>query len=268
MKNIALFSVPRSGSSWLGEIINSSPEVIYKFQPNYAYSFKPQLNEESTLDNINQFFNKLYLTKDEFVNAKLSISGTKINLNFVKLNESTLFFKETHYLNVIENLLAISNTKIIGLVRSPFAVINSWINIPKEFDPNWSVKQEWKYAKLKNEGKKTHFFGYNKWKEVCFLFLKLKREYPDQFYLINYNDLLSHTISEVKQVFEFCDLDYTNQTDAFIKLSTTSEAKDAYDVFRQKTDDMDWEKELPTYIKQEIRADKEFETLNDIFEWI
>lgn len=268
MNNLALFSVPRSGSSWLGEIINSSPEVIYKFQPNFAYTFEHALQEDSTSEEINDFFDKLYLSKDEFVNGKLSISGAKRNLNFLKHQESTLFFKETHYLNVIENLLTTSDTKVIGLVRSPFAVINSWINIPKEFDPSWSVEEEWKYAELKNKDQSTHFFGYQKWKEASFLFIRLKREYPEQFYLINYEDLLSNPVKEVEQLFKFCSLNHTEQTDAFIKLSTTTEAEDVYAVFKQKTDDMGWKKTLPSYIENEIKEDKEFNTLNDIFRWI
>ncbi|NEV93950.1 sulfotransferase domain-containing protein [Psychroflexus sp. YR1-1] len=268
MKNIALFSVPRSGSSWLGEIINSSPEVAYRFQPNFAYTFKPQLKEDSKIEKINVFFYKLYLSKDEFVNGKLSISGAKRNLNFEKHKESTLFFKETHYLNVIENLLKTSDTKIIGLVRSPFAVINSWINIPKEFDPSWRVKEEWKHALLKNKEKCTHFFGYNKWKEVCFLFLRFKKQYPDQFYLINYDDLLLNTVLEIKQLFKFCDLDYSEQTDIFIKQSTSTEAEDPYAVFKQKTDDMGWKKTLPSYIEKEIKEDLDFKILNQDFKWI
>jgi len=268
MNKLALFSVPRSGSSWLGEIINSSPEVIYKFQPNFAYTFEPALQENSTMDEIDNFFHKLYLCKDEFVNGQLSISGEKRNLNFLKHKESILFFKETHFLNVIENLLKFSNTKVIGLVRSPFAVLNSWINIPKEFDPSWSVKNEWKYAELKNKGKNSHFFGYHKWKQVCFLFLRLKKEYPDQFYLINYDDLLSNPISEVKQLFEFSKLEYSDQTNTFLKKSTSFQSIDAYSVFKQKKNDMEWKKTLPSFIEHEIKEDEDFNALNTIFKWI
>lgn len=268
MNNLALFSVPRSGSSWLGEIINSSPEIIYKFQPNFAYTFEFELQEDSKSEEIENFFQKLYYSKDEFVNGKLSISGIKRDFNFLKNKAAILFFKETHYLNVIENLLKTSDTKVVGLVRSPFAVLNSWINIPKEFDPSWSIKKEWKRGELKNRGKKTHFFGYFKWKEVCFLFLRLRREYPDQFYLISYDDLLSDPILEIKQLFKFCDLNYTEQTDAFIKLSTTTEAEDAYAVFKQRTDDISWKKTLPSFIEKEIKEDPDFNALNNLFKWI
>jgi hypothetical protein len=257
MDKLALFSVPRSGSSWLGEIINSSPEVIHKFQPNFAYSFSLELKENSSHKEIREFYEQLYKCQDDFVNGNLSISGKKKDFDFVKHNPFTLFFKETHYLNVIENLLKNSDTKILGVVRSPFAVLNSWLHIPKEFNPNWNVAEEWE----------EDFFGYKKWKEACFLFLKLKREYPNQFYLISYDHLLFDTINEVKQLFEFCNIEYTKQTDTFIKQSKTSQSNDAYSVFKKKSDDTGWKKTLPAFIENAIKEDEEFNTLNKIFKW-
>ena len=37
---VAIHGVPRSGTSWIGEIINSSPNVLYKFQPLFSYALK------------------------------------------------------------------------------------------------------------------------------------------------------------------------------------------------------------------------------------
>ncbi|QSS96387.1 sulfotransferase domain-containing protein [Psychroflexus sp. ALD_RP9] len=267
MNKIGLFSVPRSGSSWLGEIMNSSPEVLYKFQPNFAYSFSYCLDEHSNLSEIDNFYNQLLATKDAFVNGKLSISGQKREFHFKKNMPETLLFKETHYLNILPNLLKVSDTKIIGLVRSPFAVINSWLKIPKEFDPSWNVKEEWLNANKKNEGKSTHYFGYNKWKEATFLFLDLKKQYPEQFYLVNYKNLITETQNEIKQLFKFCDLEYTRQTESFIEQSTSSTSTDAYHVFKQKKDDLDWKKTLPKFIEDGINADEDFNKLNQSFKW-
>lgn len=267
MNKLALFSVPRSGSSWLGEILNSSPQVIYKFQPNFAYSFDAELKNDSTKKEINLFFEKLLKCDDDFVNGKLSISGKKSVLDFKKENQNTLLFKETHYINIVGNILNKTDIKIIGLLRSPFAVINSWINIPKEFDPSWDLKEEWVEANKKNEGKATHFFGYKKWKEVCFMFLKFREKYPKQFYLINYDDLIKNTEYEVKRLFEFCNLEFTEQTDLFINQSRSNSDGDAYSVFRQKRDDLEWKKKLPDFIHKEIKNDPEFIKLNKIYQW-
>lgn len=268
MHKLALFSVPRSGSTWLGEMINSSPEVVYKFQPNFAYSFPYELSNSLSTGEIDEFFYELLRTKDNFVNGELSISSKKKAYSFQKSNPTFLCFKETHYLNVIEHLLETSSTKIIGLVRSPFAVINSWLSIPKEFNPDWSIKEEWKNAILKNENVETHYFGYIKWKEACFMFIKLKMQYPEQFYLVNYDDLLKNAEKEVRGIFEFLDISYTQQTRDFISKSTSNQTNDAYAVFKKKTDDLAWQASLPDFIELKIKGDIDFIKLNNHFKWI
>jgi hypothetical protein len=268
MNNIGLFSVPRSGSSWLGEIINSSPNVTYKFQPNFAYSFERELEVDSSTEEIDMFFSCLLKCNDQFVNGKISISGEQRDLCFEKDNQTTLLFKETHFLNIIKNLLNKSNTKIIGLVRSPFAVLNSWISTPNEFNPSWSIEDEWMTALKKNDNKKSHYFGYCKWKQACCMFLDFQKKYPNKFYLLRYENLIKNTTLEVKDLFDFCGLVFTNQTQIFLEKVTLQENKDAYSVFKNKKNDTVWQKKLPDYIQSKIINDPEFVELNKHFRWI
>ena len=90
-------------------------------------------------------------------------------------------------------------------MRSPYAVINSFLNAPREFrkDLGWDELSEWQYANKKNLDRPEEFYGYAKWKEVALLFQKLKEEYPDRFYLVKYNELLSDTLKEVERIFIF-----------------------------------------------------------------
>lgn len=268
MKYIALFSPPRSGSSWLGQIFNSSPFVSYKFQPNFAYSFDYNLTIHSEKDDIDFFLKKLSETNDPFVNAEISISGKKNHLFEKSEAAKTLVFKETHYQYLSEALLNKSKGKVVGLLRNPFATLNSWLKTPKEFHPDWDVKSQWKDASLKNEGKSYTYFGYNKWKEVAFLFLKLKQAYPQRFYLLAYEDLLADRVSEIQKLFEFAALEYTAQTAEFLNDSGQKNDQDAYSVFKVKDKDNSWENELPSYIIEEIKNDEDFKLLNETFKWI
>ncbi|NJL77037.1 MAG: hypothetical protein HC892_20510 [Saprospiraceae bacterium] len=82
MQRIAIHSVPRSGSSWLGHILNSSPEVTYKYQPLFSYELKDYLSDNSSIETIDGFFNKLFFTNDEFTNQKKELaSGKAPNFN-------------------------------------------------------------------------------------------------------------------------------------------------------------------------------------------
>ena len=267
MNKIAIFSVPRSGSSWVGQIFNSHPEVLFRFQPNFAYSFNYQLSESDSEEDINNFFKALISTNDPFVSGKLTISSKK-GISFRKDNPKALVFKETHYLNVISNLLANSNTKVIGLIRSPFAVINSWIKVPKEFHQEWSIDKEWRKAELKNNRDKSHYFGYEKWKEAAYLFLELQKEFPEQFYLLKYESLLTDKLATVKDFFSFCGLELESQTLDFLNQASNNNNKDPYSVFKKKFHDDNWKGELPQFIIDEIKADKNFKKLNEIIGWI
>src|SRR5699024_9417707 len=202
MTNTAIFSVPRSGSSWLGEIFNSSPDTVYRFQPNFAYSFPLTLSANSNHESINQFNHSLWHSDDPFVCDRLSISG-KQKSGFPKNNPHHLVWKETHFLYLARTLLQHSNAKVVGLVRSPLATIASWINIPREFDPSWSVNEQWRTATLKNQGRTSHYFGFDKWVEAAQLFESLQVEYPDRFYLVRYEDLLQHPMEAVDSLFNF-----------------------------------------------------------------
>ena len=70
MNKVALHSVPRSGSSWLGEILNSSPETKYCYQPLFSYELKSFLDENSNTKTIQHFFDKLSNTEDDFILQK------------------------------------------------------------------------------------------------------------------------------------------------------------------------------------------------------
>lgn len=266
MNKIGVFSVPRSGSTWLGQLFNSHPNVNFKFQPNLSYSFKPTLSENSTGTEIAGFFQELSKTKDKFVNAEISISS-KENISFEKKEFTKLVFKETHYLHIIENLL-FHDIFIVGLVRSPFAVINSWIKIPKEFNPEWSISEEWILAPKKNQNKNFNYFGYKKWKETCFQFLELSKSYPLKFRLVQYEHLLANPQQEVMDLFEFCGLRFDKQTKDFLDLSKSKNDLDAYSIFRTKNRDDQWKDSLPEFIINEIQNDPEFKILNDYFKWV
>ena len=270
MKRVAIHSVPRSGSTWLGSIFDSHPKVAFRFQPLFSYAHKNQLNEISSLDDINRFFKDVFHSTDEFVLQKEAIRNNKVP-NFTKETISHIVYKEVRYHNILENLLSKDNKiKIVGLIRSPFSVTNSWLRAPKEFkkELDWTIEEEWKFAPKKNLNKPEEFNGYEKWKEAAFLFLKLKEEYPERFYLLNYNSLLTNKNAEVKDLFNFCGLEMTPQTKEFLSKSSESNDEDAYSVFKKKSKDDKWQKELPGFIVNEIKVDEDFKILNKVFNWI
>ncbi|QBY03133.1 hypothetical protein E2K93_01555 [Thalassotalea sp. HSM 43] len=258
MKKVALHSVPRSGSSWLGEIINSSEAVNYSYQPLFSFKFKSVISEQSSLSEINDFYEKICLSDDNFLTQEEARTNG-IKPCFEKKGISHIVYKEVRYHYIIENLLNKDpNQKVIGLVRNPLSVLNSWKSAPREFrtDLNWEFEKEWDKAQLKNLGRKEEYFGYQKWKEVALLFQSLQDRYRDGFLLVKYSDLLNDTQSEVEKIFKFLELELSQQTLSFINRSASIQIDDTYSVFKTKSIvDDNWKNSIPNYVVESVTKD-------------
>jgi len=258
MKKIAIHSVPRSGSSWIGQIFNSSPDVNFKFQPLFSYAFKDYLNTSSSKEDINTFFKSISQSQDTFLLQTEKIEQG-IYPVFQKNKQSThIAYKEVRYHHILENMLKVDpDIIVIGIVRSPYAAINSFLNAPREFrkDLGWDELSEWQWANKKNLNKVEEFNGYEKWKEVALLFQRLQVQYPDRFCLVKYDDLLTDTLKEIERVFSFCDIDMTDQTESFLQESTQENQGDTYSVYKKKSIDNNWEQSLDPVIIDSISKD-------------
>ena len=247
--------VARSGTSWLGQIFNSSPEVRFKFQPLFAYEFKNRVNEDSTALDFHDLINSMYEKDSEFLNQndkQQSGDYPKFRKNNLA---SSLVFKENRYQYVIEPMMRhCPDMKLIGIIRNPKATINSWIKNPKEFPPKSDPLKEWRYGDCKNQGHED-FFGYYKWKEVANLYLDLQEKWPDRVYVVSYEDLVKSPKKITKELFHFCSIEYTQQTEDFLNKSTSSHIESPYSVFKDKKVVSQWKNELDPYIIEEINND-------------
>ena len=132
MKRVAIHAVPRSGSSWLGQILNSSEKVCYRFQPLFSYAFKDFLNEHSTKKEILTFFDKITRSNDNFLLQTDKINSGEYPIFRKEESFSHVVYKEVRYHHILENILKQDQEiKVIGLIRSPFAVISSFLHSPR-----------------------------------------------------------------------------------------------------------------------------------------
>jgi hypothetical protein len=264
MKRIAIHSVPRSGSTWLGCIFDSSPGVKYAYQPLFSYEFKGRLDEDSSKLDIVNFFKEIGNSKDAFINQTQSKKeGTIPSFPKSKVIHSTVY-KEVRYHYILRNMLETDDQiRVIGLIRNPLGVINSWLKAPKEFRANlgWIEEEEWRHAHQKNSGKREEYNGYYKWKEVTMLFEGLKNEFPSRFYLLKYEDLVHNPVKVVRHMFEFCGLEVHAQTYNFIS-DKEKHHTDAYSVYKNKSSLNKWVQELNSDIAQAILYDINKSSLN------
>ncbi len=255
---VSLHGAPRSGTSWLGKIFDSHPDVAYRFQPLFSYRFKGAIDAGSGRKQMERFLTDLYAVKDdEFILQWRQQERGAHPDGFAKNpHPDVLVMKEVRYHYVIEALLRqMEGIKVVGIVRHPCGAINSWLKTPREFKPEWNTAAEWRDAPSKNQGRMEEYYGFEKWKELARLFLRLEREWPRAFYLTRYEKLVREPDAETAKLFAFCGLDLHPQVSKFLAASRSREVEDPDTVFRT-TDVADrWKSELDPAIRDAIQHD-------------
>lgn len=247
--------VARSGTSWIAQVLNSSPDVCFRFQPLFAYEFKGRVTEDSSREEYEALFHEMYDTATPF----LTQEDKQLTGDYPKFKKNpaprTLVFKENRYQSILEPMLRrVSYLKGIGIVRHPCAVLNSWRKNAKEFPPGSDILKEWRFGNCKNKGNED-YFGYYKWKEIANLYMDLREKYTERFTLLRYEDAVHEPQESFRALFEFLGLPYGDAPRSFVEESTASHEDGYYSVYKNKSVADKWRSELPAYIVDEIEAD-------------
>ncbi|WP_435579665.1 sulfotransferase [Gilvibacter sp.] len=253
-KVILVAGVARSGTSWIGQVINSHPKVRYQFQPLFSYEFRGSVNEDSSPEEFGTFFKDLFQADTEFLGQKDKVAKG-IYPDFKKDNPNILSFKENKFQSVIPPLLRKrQDVHLVGIIRNPCAVLLSWTKNKSEFPEGSDIMEEWRFAACKNKGPED-YFGYYKWKEVANLYLDLKQQFPERVSILSYEELLNAPEEKFKGLFERLDLDYSEQTAKFVTESTAGRGDNYYSVYTGGVNKDKWKSELPSVIVEEIYED-------------
>ena len=256
LQRIAIHGAPRSGTTWLGEILNSNEHVVYKYQPLFSYAFKSFLDEQSSAQDIGRFFAGIATTADDFLDQ--SAQRLRGDLpTFHKTDLTHIVYKEVRYHHILPNLLARSDAKLVALVRNPLAVMASWLAAPREFrrDLGWVFEDEWRTAPAKNAGRLEEFYGFDKWMESTRLFHALAAQYPQRVQVLAYSELLADPVAVTRRLCDFAGLIFTAQMQQFLQSSRSETKADTYAVYRSKRRDDGWKTTLDDSIVAAIRSD-------------
>jgi len=247
MQHLALFGCPRSGTSWLGQIFNSAPEVAYRYQPLFAYEFKDWfgrhgLSEQSLAD----FHAALLHAASDFVLQALCPAKAA--------RPGHLVWKEVRHHQLMAPLLALGGAgaldHLVYLYRDPVAMLNSWYQAPKEFRSGQDIHHEWALAPAKNTDP-SEFNGFVRWKESMVLALQARARWPERVTLVCYEHLVGDPVGQAQALFAQLGMPWGQATQAFLRASCSAHEEDPYSVFRARRAALT----LPPDIIAAIRAD-------------
>lgn len=251
MRKLIVTGMPRSGTSWLGQIINSLPEVSFRTEPLFSYRFKNIIDPNSTRVEVNDFFDSLVDVDDHFILQKQN-QEKGIFPVFDKTQPEILAFKTTRHFELLERYLeVVSDLEIIAIVRHPCAVINSWFKSYREFEKKGCQQnRDWKSGGCrKNEV--GEYWGFDDWIKSTKMFLDFSSNYPN-FQLVRYSDLVRDTEATLNELFGQLGIGMTEQTRKFISECHMRHDEDTYSVFKSKQVLTAWCDELERSIATEI----------------
>lgn len=259
---IAIYGMPRSGTSFLGQVFDSSPHVSFRMEPFFSYQFKNLISKDMSESYFNLLLNDILKeNKNDFMNQEdKRKSGVYPKFSKIGIN-SQLVIKSTRHHHLLEKMIQCSpESKFIFIVRDPRATISSWINHPREFPQNLDPLDYWDNGSCRNKCEEE-FWGFNDWLRITKLHLALKEQY-DNVYLVKYEELVEGKLNVTKDIFKFCNLDFTEQTFNFLKESEEHN-QDPYSVFRDRSVIFSWKENLPVEIQTKIVNEVEKNELDE-----
>jgi len=251
-----LTGMPRSGTSWAGQLLDASPNVSYKMSPLFSYAFKNRLSEESTPGDWLQFVKEVFVSDDDFLNQKTRrMQGQYPTFQKEPLNDSYLVMKFDRFQNLIEPALdRMPELKVICIIRNPCGAIHSWLTAPREFPADADPLEHWRSGRIKKKWEGDHY-GFDDWIWFARLALRLAKEFPQRVMIMRYESLVADAIGQVTKMYEFLGLSLHQQVLEFISDSQTQHMDGDYSVFKNPAVATRWLLELNPVIQDAILSE-------------
>ncbi len=180
-KVVAIFGMPRSGTSFLGQVFDSCPQVAYRLEPIFSYKLKNLVDKKSTKEEFLDFFDKAFDSyDDEFMNQVDKREKGHYPI-FQKIDEDTLVFKTTRFHHLLPRIMELFDDdflKVVSLVRHPAGAISSWIEHPNEFPSEYDYKKEWRSGNCRKTAIEE-FWGFDDWKKVMTQHIELEKQFSN-----------------------------------------------------------------------------------------
>lgn len=210
----------RSGSTWIGKVIEQSDDFIYLNEPT-------SLNDiPGSLSSIKYWFHYIQNSDNEMIRELISLNQNALDQKKRALYKDPLaFFSIDTFINEL-------NADILIAVRHPAAFVSSLKRLGWTHDFNHFLEQEelmetYLYPFVdqiqdfaKNE-KDIIDQGILLWNIINLNTLKFKQKYP-QIYTVLHEDLSLDPMNEFKKIFNCFDIHFASKTNQFL-IETTNQ---------------------------------------------
>lgn len=267
---IYLVGLPRSGTTWIGEVVNTSPGVKYFFEP-FNFRFIPEAipHRQKYVHSTDQDEDFARYCRDAFA-GKINHQHYKFHLNWIY--KKIPWFPGRVTIKDVNSLLALEwidyhiNPKIVMIMRHPCAVASSWFRLwggpQKELET--LLEQLLKQPKLMRDYlqpfeelmRKAQGFWQQVgvfWGAMYYVALEQQKKHP-HWLVVQHEQFCQQPIQAYRQLFEKLDLPWSARTNDFLSISTQKNSKNPFIPQRIPSQEAEkWKQELESWQIAEIR---------------
>lgn len=248
-----VFSSWRTGSTFLGDIINSVAGTYYHYEP---FNYRSVEQQETTVENVNHVLKLIKCQYDtESVVQHIEIDAHwHYNKRLYRYCDGTLGYSLCKKAKFREKFCNIFPRHLMKLVRARISLADAMLN---DTDVHVKVVLQVRDPRAVYLSRKS-FEGCNyhphchSIEQYCNFLVEdhgdiqhLLAQYPNRIRTLRYEDLAEHPFTETKSLFTFLNLPYTQTVTEFLKSHTTTDKGDLYSTFRDsKSTSTHWIKDL------------------------
>jgi hypothetical protein len=255
---VVVTGMPRSGTSWLGEIVHSAPPVRLRVSPPFSWELKNCIAPGAPKAAWDDMLARAYRSSDPFMTQReRRLSGEYPTFADKPDEPPVLAVKFDRFLDLVPEMLAhYPDLRVAAIIRHPCGAIHSWLTAPREFPPDADPLANWRSGAAKKVWP-GDFFGFDDWLAMTRMHLELARRHPDRVVLLRYEALVADPVAQARRVFDTLDLPFGAQTRDFLAASHSRGPDTPYAVYKPKSVKDRWRRELQPEIRDAILAELE-----------
>ena len=252
-----LLGMPRSGTTWLSQIFDSSPDFIVRLSPNYSWPLKNQLHLDSSREDWIANLSTALTTDDPFMTQNYRRDTGELSTFPPRSLQSVkrLAIKDTRFHDLYLRAMELfAEAQLIYLVRHPGGMLNSWWR-SKEFPAEADFAAEWRGGACRKIEGPGEYWGFEDWRALAERYLALESHAPERYRICRYEDLVRDRERVTAELFAFSGHGVRPATHTFLQDSRSRHDDRTYAVFKHPSVANRWHAELPEAIQEEIQSE-------------
>jgi hypothetical protein len=232
-KIIYITAMPRTGSTWVGQLFAAHPEVRLKYCPLFSYEFRGRCDERSPPGDWRGMFDELYERKSDYLDQEhLRTKGDVPTFDNVNPRPPVMCVKSNRFHTLTRSMVSkLPEITWIALARDPVTTIASWVLNPTEFVEPCTVDADWRSGECRRTRPGEHW-GFADWLWVTAMHAELATAHPDRFTQLHYEDLSHAPVEAAKRLLDIAGLSHDPQVLEFARSSQAEHSAQPRSVFK------------------------------------